>query len=179
MRLLVIGGTSFVGRHLVEQAVAAGHDVAVFHRGRTNPDLLEGRVEHRLGDRDTGDYASLAGTETWDAVVDVTAYAPRDVHQLADALDGRAGHRVHVSSVSAYDLDRATVAEDAPLYPDPSGVAEVGSAPYGPLKAACERAAVARFGPRVDHGGPSGLRVRALRQRGQLHLLGAPHGRQW
>jgi 2'-hydroxyisoflavone reductase len=148
VRLLVIGGTSFVGRHLVEQAVAAGHEVAVFHRGRTNPDLLEGRVEHRLGDRDTGDYSSLAGTETWDAVVDVTAYAPRDVHQLADVLDGRAGHCVHVSSVSAYDLDRATVAEDAPLYPDPPGVAEVGSAPYGPLKAACERAAVERFGAR-------------------------------
>ena len=118
----------------------------MFHRGRTNPDLLAGRVEHRLGDRDTGDYSSLAGAETWDAVVDVTAYVPRHVHQLADVLDGRAGHCVHVSSVSAYDLDRATVAEDSPLYPDPPWDAEVGSATYGPLKAACERAAVERFG---------------------------------
>jgi 2'-hydroxyisoflavone reductase len=146
VRLLVIGGTSFVGRHLVEQAVARGHEVAVFHRGRTNPDLLEGRIEHRLGNRDTGDYSSLAGADAWDAVVDVTAYVPRHVHQLADALDGRAGHCVHVSSVSAYDVDRATVAEDSPLYPDPPEPAEVGAASYGSLKAACERAAVERFG---------------------------------
>jgi 2'-hydroxyisoflavone reductase len=146
VRLLVIGGTSFVGRHLVEQAVAAGHDVAVFHRGRTNPDLLEGRVEHRRGDRDTGDYTSLAGAEVWDAVIDVTAYVPRHVHQLADVLGGRAGHCVHVSSVSAYDIDRATVDESSPLYPDPPDGTAEGSAAYGPLKAACERAAVERFG---------------------------------
>jgi nucleoside-diphosphate-sugar epimerase len=149
MRLLVIGGTSFVGRHLVEQAVAAGHDIAVFHRGRTNPDLLEGRVEHRLGDRDTGDYSSLADAEMWDAVVDVTAYVPRHVRQLADVLDGRAGHYVQVSSVSAYDIDRATIDESSPLYPDPPDAAiEDGSAAYGPLKAACERAAVDCFGAR-------------------------------
>ena len=70
------------------------------------------------------------------------------MHQLADVLGGRAGHCVHVSSVSAYDLDRATIAEDSPLYPDPPSAAEVGAATYAPLKAACERAAVERFGPR-------------------------------
>ena len=64
VRLLVIGGTSFVGRHAVELAVAEGDEVAVFHRGRTNPDLLEGRVRHLVGDRDTGDYRSLSGTDT-------------------------------------------------------------------------------------------------------------------
>ena len=64
MRLLVIGGTSFVGRHGVEAAVAAGHDVTVFHRGRTNDDLLAGAISHRHGDRLTGDYPRLPTTRT-------------------------------------------------------------------------------------------------------------------
>ena len=146
MRVLFIGGTSFVGRHAVECAVAAGHQVTVFHRGRTNPGLLEGKVEHRFGDRMVGDYRSIDGREVWDAVIDVSAYVPRHVHQLADVLDGRVGRYVQVSSVSAYDPPRATVHEDAPLHPDPPADAEDVSALYGPLKAACERAAWARFG---------------------------------
>src|SRR6266540_98669 len=103
MRLLFIGGTSFVGRHAVELAVDDGHIVAVFHRGRTNPGLLADRIEHRLGDRDTADYTSIDSGETWDAVIDVSAYVPRHVHQLADVLGDRCGHYVHVSSVSAYE----------------------------------------------------------------------------
>ena len=70
MRLLVIGGTSFVGRHAVEAAVDQGHDVAVFHRGRTNADLLTGRIDHRIGDRNGPDYSALDTDETWDAVLD-------------------------------------------------------------------------------------------------------------
>lgn len=101
MRLLFIGGTSFVGRHAVELAVAEGHAVTVFHRGRTNPGLLDGQIEHRLGDREIGDYRSIEGRESWDAVIDVCAYVPRHVDQLADVLGGRCGHYVQVSSVSA------------------------------------------------------------------------------
>ena len=148
MRLLVVGGTSFVGRHAVEHAVEAGHDVTVFHRGRTNDDLLAGRIEHRHGDRTTGDYASLDTDETWDAVIDVSAYFPRAVEQLADVLDGRAGHCVHISSISAYDDAAITPDEDSPLYADladPTEEAVTGET-YGPLKAMCERAAVQRFG---------------------------------
>jgi 2'-hydroxyisoflavone reductase len=147
LNVLFIGGTSFVGRHAVETAVAAGHEVTVFHRGHTNPGLLEGLVEHRFGDRQAGDYRSLEARELWDAVVDVSAYVPRHVHQLADVLAGRVGRYVQVSSVSAYDPPRATVQEDAALLPDPpEGVEEVGARYYGPLKAASERAAWARFG---------------------------------
>ena len=146
MRVLFIGGTSFVGRHAVVCSVAAGHQVTVFHRGRTNPGLLEGQVEHRFGDRMVGDYRSIDGREVWDAVIDVSAYVPRHVHQLADVLDSRVGRYVQVSSVSAYDPPRATVHEDAPLHPDPPADAEDVGALYGPLKAACERAAWARFG---------------------------------
>jgi 2'-hydroxyisoflavone reductase len=136
-----------VGRHAVEAAVADGHDVAVFHRGRTNAELLAGRITHLLGDRDTGDYEVLASGETWDAVLDTCAYVPRHVHQLAAVLAGTAGHYVHVSSVSAYDPARATWDEDSPLYDDlREDTEEVRSDTYGPLKAACERAAIDRFG---------------------------------
>ena len=147
MRILFIGGTSFVGRHAVERAVAAGHEVTVFHRGRTNPGLLEGLAEHRFGDRQVGDYRSIDGLDVWDAVIDVSAYVPRHVQQLADVLHGRLGRYVQVSSVSAYDPPRATVHEDAALHPDPpAGIEDAGPRYYGPLKAACERAAWARFG---------------------------------
>jgi 2'-hydroxyisoflavone reductase len=146
VRLLFIGGTSFIGRYAVELAVEHGHDVTVFHRGRTNPGLLAGKIDHRLGDRDAGDYASIDDRESWDAVIDVCAYVPRHVHQLADVLGGRAGRYVQVSSVSAYDPAQATVHEDSALHDDPAADTEDVSAYYGPLKAACERAAGTRFG---------------------------------
>jgi 2'-hydroxyisoflavone reductase len=146
VRLLFIGGTSFIGRHAVELAVVDGHEVTVFHRGRTNPALLAGKIDHRLGDRDTGDYASIDRGESWEAVIDMSAYVPRHVQQLADALSGRIGRYVQISSVSAYDPSRATVYEDSPLHGDPPAGTEDVRAFYGPLKAACERAAAARFG---------------------------------
>jgi 2'-hydroxyisoflavone reductase len=148
MRLLVLGGTSFIGRHAVETAVDRGHEIAVFHRGRTNADLLAGRIEHRLGDRDAPDYDSLEGHESWDAVIDTSAYVPRHVHQLADVLGTRAAHYVHVSSISAYDSAVITADEDAPLFADladPS-VEQITGETYGPLKAMSERAARKRFG---------------------------------
>jgi 2'-hydroxyisoflavone reductase len=140
MRLLVLGGTSFVGRHLVENALAHGHQVTLFHRGRTNPTLFP-QAEHRHGDRSPGDYAALA-EGTWDATVDVCAYVPRHVEQALGALAGRQGHYVLVSSISAYDHRVATRFEDSPRYPPPDPQTEtVDGDTYGPLKAACERAA--------------------------------------
>src|SRR4051812_8489952 len=102
MRILVLGGTSFVGRYAVETALRRGHDVTIFHRGKTNPDLFPG-VDRRTGDRDTGDYASLAGADRWEAVIDVTAYYPRQVAEASDAVDGRIGRYVFVSTGSVYD----------------------------------------------------------------------------
>ena len=147
MKLLFIGGTSFVGRHTVEAAVAAAHDVTVFHRGRTNDDLLAGSISHRHGDRNA-DYGALDDDTVWDAVVDVCAYVPRHVHQLADALAGRCGHYVHISSISAYDEAVITPGEDSPLAADLADptIEEVTDETYGPLKAMCERAAAQRFG---------------------------------
>ncbi len=145
MRFLVIGGTRFVGRHIVAAALAAGHDVTLFHRGKTGTGLFP-EADHRTGDRD-GDLAGLADG-SWDATVDTCAYLPGQVHALADALDQRGGRYALVSSVSAYAAPAAPgFGADSPLVElaDP-GVTEVTPETYGGLKVLCERAATLRFG---------------------------------
>ena len=135
MKLLVLGGTRFLGRALVEAAVARAHDVTLFNRGQTNPDLFP-EVEKIRGDR-TVDLSALGGRE-WDAVVDVATFLPRVVQLAVDALGDRVGRYVYVSSISAYaDLSTPPV-EDAPVaeLDDPQSESPED---YGPLKAACER----------------------------------------
>ena len=88
MRILVLGGTAFVGRAIVEDALRAGAEVTLFGRGKTGAGLFPG-VPRLTGDRDTGDYAALQAGR-WDAVVDVSGYLPRHVGQAMDALGGRA-----------------------------------------------------------------------------------------
>lgn len=149
MRVLVVGGTQFVGRHIVEAALASGDRVTLFHRGRTNPGLFP-EAEHRLGDRD-GDLSALAAG-AWDASIDTSAYVPRQVHALAAALGGRGGRYVHISSVSAYaGAARPNMTEDAPLatLADPT-IEVVDAQTYGGLKALCELAAREAFGGTGD-----------------------------
>ena len=145
MRILVVGGTRFVGRHVVEQAVARGHEVTLFHRGRTGPDLFP-QLDHRIGDRNT-DLSTLADG-TWDATVDTCAYVPGQVHALADALGGRGGRHLLVSSVSVYATPSGPgIDEDADLLElDDPTTEEVTAETYGGLKVLCERAAVERQG---------------------------------
>jgi 2'-hydroxyisoflavone reductase len=147
MRLLVIGGTRFVGRYVVEAALARGHDVTLLHRGRTGVDLFD-EAEHLLADRD--DPAALtsvlAGRE-FDATVDVCGYVPRQVRMLAEALGGRGGHHVYVSSVSAYaDPDGPGADESSPLAVLEDETTEDVMAAYGGLKAVCERVAGELYG---------------------------------
>jgi 2'-hydroxyisoflavone reductase len=126
MKLLVLGGTQFVGRAVVEAALARGHDVTLFHRGRTNPGLFP-EAEHVIGDRDR-DLSPLAG-RSWDAVVDASAYTPDVVRTSVAALPD--AHYVFVSTISVYaDFSRRN-AEDSPVQTSGDG--------YGALKAACER----------------------------------------
>src|SRR5436190_20292524 len=99
MRILFIGGTRFVGRHLAEMAVATGHDVTVFHRGKTGRGEIEG-AEEVLDDRDGG-LDPLAGRE-WETVVDTSGYFPRVVRASAGLLAVAAERYVYVSSLSAY-----------------------------------------------------------------------------
>ena len=151
MDILFIGGTSFVGRHAAEAAIARGHTVTLFHRGRTGADLFPGS-EHINGDRDTA-LGLLAG-RTWDAAVDVCAYVPRQVEQAAGVLAGSVASYCYVSSVSAYrPLEAPLLDEDAALYgpgdlEDP-GTELVDEVTYGPLKALGEVAAKAGFGADV------------------------------
>jgi 2'-hydroxyisoflavone reductase len=145
MRVLVIGGTRFVGLHFARAALAAGHEVTVFHRGRSGAGQLPG-AEHRTGDRD-GDLAALRDGR-WDATADFCAYLPRQVSALAAALDGRGGRHLLISSVSAYRSPApAGFTEDQPLA-EPAGpeVTDVSDVTYGALKAACEHAALAAYG---------------------------------
>ena len=113
MKILVIGGTQFVGRLIVTTLLADGDDVTLFHRGATNPGLFPD-ADHRLGDRNN-DLNALA-TGTWDATIDTSAYVPRQVRSLAEVLGGRGGRFVHISSVSAYAEPLVPgFDEDAPL----------------------------------------------------------------
>jgi 2'-hydroxyisoflavone reductase len=138
MRILIIGGTVFLGRHLTEAALTAGHEVTQFNRG-TREVEFSGPVEHLRGDR-TGDLAPLAGRD-WDAVFDTSGYAPSVVRRSAQALAGRAGTYVFISSESVYDLaGRDGFDESTPVKPLPDGTGEeVTGETYGPLKALCEQ----------------------------------------
>jgi 2'-hydroxyisoflavone reductase len=145
MRILVIGGTAFVGRHITEAALAAGHDVTLFHRGKTGRDLF-GAATHLTGDRNA-DLSALAGGR-WDATIDVCGYLPRQVRSLAAALGDRGGLHVFISSVSAYRTPVAPgFTEDAPLaeLTDPA-TEDITEQTYGGLKAACERAVTELYG---------------------------------
>jgi len=145
MRLLVLGGTEFVGRHIVEAAVASGHGVTVFHRGRTEPGDLP-PVEHVHGDRDGG-LGALAG-RTFDAVVDVCGYQPRVVRLSVGALADAVERYCFISSESVYaEPLPPVVTEEAPLAT--LGAAEGPWGWYGPLKVLCERVVTARFGERA------------------------------
>ncbi|MDO9093112.1 MAG: NAD-dependent epimerase/dehydratase family protein [Rubrivivax sp.] len=147
MKLLIIGGTRFLGRHIAEQALQRGHRLTLLHRGRSGPGLFP-QADHRLADRD-GDLAALAQGE-WDAAIDTSAYVPRQVRALAAALGSRVAHYQLVSSISVYaSFDRAGTDENGAtaVLPDPS-VETVTGETYGGLKALCEQAAMWAFAGR-------------------------------
>jgi len=142
MRILIIGGTVFLGRHIVQAARAHGHDLTLFHRGQHPSDLPDG-VHEILGDRN-GDLAALASGQ-WDAVVDTSAYYPRQVRAMTTALAGRVNRYILISTISVYGDDlppNATEATPMATIADPT-IEEVTGDTYGPLKALCETAAAA------------------------------------
>jgi 2'-hydroxyisoflavone reductase len=145
MKLLVLGGTKFLGRHAVEAALAEGHDVTIFTRGETNPNLFP-EVEHLRGNRD-GDLGSLHD-RSWDGVIDTSGYVPRIVRQSAELLRESVGRYVFVSSISAYGDFSKPITESTPVAeledPDTEEIMEN----YGALKAACERVVEEIYGDR-------------------------------
>ena len=149
MRILVLGGTSFVGRAIVDDALRCGHEVTLFSRGRTGSELFPG-VPRLTGDRDTGDYAALRDGR-WDAVADVSGYVPRHTGQAMDALGDRVGRYLFISSHAVYQ--HAGVGpgstEDTPRRPAVRDTEELSGETYGPLKVACEDDVLARYGDRA------------------------------
>lgn len=149
LRMLILGGTGFIGPHQVEYALARGHQVTLFNRGKTNASLFPS-VEKLTGDRNAPDgYASLKG-RTWDVVIDNPAQLPRWVREAGAALRDSTDRYVFVSTLSAFANRRAIgIKEDGPLHEpgDPNATA-VGNQ-YGPLKVRCEMEARTAFGPRA------------------------------
>lgn len=146
MRLLVLGGTEFLGRHLVQAALDRGHAPTLFNRGRTNPELFPG-VERLTGDRDGG-LERLRGRR-WDAVVDTSGFVPRVVGQSVDLLRGSAGAYAFVSTGSVYARRGQDRSEDGPLVRLEDPATEDVTSHYGGLKALCERVVTAAFGDRA------------------------------
>jgi 2'-hydroxyisoflavone reductase len=149
VRILVLGGTSFVGRAIVEDALKQGADVTIFGRGKTGTDLFPA-VPRLIGDRDTGAYDVLR-SGTWDAVVDVSGYVPRHVANAMDALRDRVGRYLFISSHAVYDHAelRPGSTEDAPRRPPVRDTEQLLQETYGPLKVACEDDVTARYGERA------------------------------
>ncbi len=140
MDLLILGGTRFVGRHLVTAALDRGHRVTLFNRGQSAPDLFP-EVETLRGDRD-GNLSALRGRE-WDAVVDTCGYVPRIVRASAGLLADAVDRYVFISSISVYEDSLPPGAdESAPVAAlEDESIEEVTGETYGALKALCERAA--------------------------------------
>jgi 2'-hydroxyisoflavone reductase len=145
MRVLILGGTQFLGRHLVDSALARGHTVSTFTRGK-HDDVLPPAVERLNGNRD-GDVEALAG-QRWDAVIDTSGYVPRVVGASARRLAKQADFYVFVSSISVYrDWPGVSALDESfavGALADPS-IEEVNGDTYGPLKALCEREVEAAF----------------------------------
>jgi len=148
LRLLVLGGTRFLGPHTVQYALDRGHEVTLFNRGRTNPQLFPG-VEKLVGDRN-GDLTALEGRE-WDAVIDIPATNPEWVRLSAGLLKDAALNYLHISTLSVYS-DNSVIGtdEDSPVFrPEDVEVPEGQQLPYGLAKAMAEDEARNAFGDRA------------------------------
>ncbi len=141
MRMLILGGTGFLGRHLVEAASARGHRIVLFNRGITAPRLFP-ELETLRGDR-RGPLSPLEH-RTWDAVVDTCGYYPWEVDRCVRALAAKVGHYLFVSSIAVYaDFGKHRITENEPTIEPVSGIGgfcgEVTLDNYGSLKSECER----------------------------------------
>ncbi|MGZ5133452.1 MAG: NAD-dependent epimerase/dehydratase family protein [Caldimonas sp.] len=152
LRLLILGGTGFTGPHQVRYALARGHQVTLFNRGR-QPQTWPAPVEELIGDRNTGDLKALEGRR-WDVCIDNPTTLPFWVRDAGRALQGRVDHYVFVSTISVYAANDKAQDESAALAPyagqDPMAETaqslrgRIGEL-YGPLKAVSEQEAARQF----------------------------------
>lgn len=158
LRILILGGTGFTGPFQVNYALARGHTVTLFNRGKRPSPEWPGAVEQLHGDRLTGDLKSLEG-RTWDVCIDNPTSLPYWVRDAGKVLAGKVGHYLFISTISVYaDGTRHGMTEDAPLavYKGPDAMAETQDKLradmenlYGPLKALSEAEAHKQFGKKV------------------------------
>jgi len=147
VKVLIIGGTRFLGRHLVDSALVRGHAVTLFNRGKSNPDLFP-QIETLIGDREH-DLDKLSG-RTWDAVIDTCGYFPRIVRLATASLERSVGRYVFISSISLYaDVSKIGINESHPVGKiEDETIEEITGESYGPLKALCEKAVLDLYGDR-------------------------------
>ena len=144
LKILILGGTGFIGPHMVREALRRGHEVSLFNRGRTNNELFPDLKLYK-GDRNN-DLQSLEGGN-WDVVVDNSGYVPRHVEDSASLLSPVVSHYLYVSTISVYDISSSPITEESPLATmDDETVEEVTGETYGPMKALCEQRVTAEFG---------------------------------
>jgi len=154
LKVLILGGTGFIGPHFVEILRAGGHEITLFNRGRSNPGLFPD-IETLIGDRD-GKIDALEGHQ-WNVVIDDSGYLPRQVQLTADLLKDQVQHYIFISSISAYgDFPKAGLDEDDGLaqLKDPT-VEEITGETYGGLKALCEQVVERVYGSRCAVMRPS------------------------
>lgn len=150
MRILILGGTGFIGPYHVRAAHACGHKVSVFNRGKAQADLPQG-IEHLVGDRNDN-FDSIKNRD-WDAVLDLSTYVPRWVRKLGEAMRNRVGHYTFISTIATYDHpeNNQTTTEDSPVleYHDHTEPYSLSGPKdryeYGALKVLCEREAEKQF----------------------------------
>ena len=149
LRILILGGTGYIGPHQVRHALSRGHELTLFNRGRTQPSLhgeLFDDLEKLVGDRN-GDLQALEGRQ-WDVVLDNSGFEPAQVKASAELLGDSVGRYLFVSTQSVY-ASRAIVGQDESGAVGMPGVSEAEWEGYGPLKALCEKEARAVFGDRL------------------------------
>ncbi|MDQ0429010.1 2'-hydroxyisoflavone reductase [Planomicrobium stackebrandtii] len=135
MKVLIIGGTSFVGRYIVEELMKKGHEVVLFNRGKSNPGIFP-ELRRVLGDR-RKDAIKLAH-EKWDAVVDTSAYTPADLRPILENVS--TDHYTFISTISVYtDFKKGAVKENAAVFEEEVEGDKVSGETYGPFKVMCER----------------------------------------
>jgi 2'-hydroxyisoflavone reductase len=143
MKILIVGGTVFLGRHIVDAALAKGHQLTLLHRGQRGADLFanDSRIDRIIADRN-GSLEALEG-KRFDAVIDTSGYTSAQIHAIADLLGDNVAHYTFVSSISAYDTPPRDQSynEDFPL--------AQGNEGYGAQKARAEDAIVERYGQRA------------------------------
>ena len=148
MKILVIGGTIFLGRHIVDSLLENGHEVWLFNRGKHNPELFGEKVKTVIGDRENLEDLKLLTGEQFDSIIDTCAYFPETVEKSLKVFRNNSNQYVFISTVSVYRDEKSIgIKEDYPLakLQENTDLSKITHENYGPLKARCEKMVLSYF----------------------------------